>query len=178
MDISPIYDSQKPAWFPDILTRQAAETGDALLYTFLADGEQESDSYTYRSLYDRSIAIALHLEDLGMAGERVLLLFPPGLDFAAAFFGCLYAGAIAVPCHLPTRPRHLPKLLRVWDNSDPKAILTDSATQIKLDRLFQSAGDARFGRIYKVSTDRVPLQLAEPGVFRPGHQQIAFLQYT
>ena len=35
------------------------------------------------------------------AGERALLLYPPGLEFIAAFFGCLYAGVVAVPAYLP-----------------------------------------------------------------------------
>ena len=43
------------------------------------------------------MAIAAELQDRTVPGERAVLLFPPGLDFISAFFGCMYAGVIAVP---------------------------------------------------------------------------------
>ena len=46
-------------------------------------------------------------ESLGLAGERALLLYPAGLEFIAAFFGCLYAGVVAVPVYPPRRNRSL-----------------------------------------------------------------------
>src|SRR5262249_53777687 len=51
----------------------------------------------------RARAIAAMLQVRIVPGERVLVLLPPGLDYVAAFFGCLYAGAIAVPA-FPPRP--------------------------------------------------------------------------
>jgi acyl-CoA synthetase (AMP-forming)/AMP-acid ligase II/acyl carrier protein len=74
--------------------------------TFLADGEVESASLTFGELDTRARAIAAALGARGAAGERALLLYPPGLDFVEAFLGCLYAGVIAVPASPPrgTRP--------------------------------------------------------------------------
>ena len=56
---------------------------------------------SYAGLDERARAIAALLQEHGAAGERVLLLYPPGLDYIAAFFGCLYAGVVAVPAYPP-----------------------------------------------------------------------------
>jgi acyl-CoA synthetase (AMP-forming)/AMP-acid ligase II len=65
------------------------------------DGDADSDvadvTLTYAQLDRRARAIAARLTELKMRGERVLLLFPPGLDFVVGFFGCMYEGAVAVP---------------------------------------------------------------------------------
>ena len=45
----------------------------------------------------RARAIGAWLQQQAAVGQRVLLLYPPGIQFIEAFFGCLYAGAIAVP---------------------------------------------------------------------------------
>ena len=55
---------------------------------------------TYRELDTLSRSLGAVLQTRVSPGDRVLLLYPPSLDFIVAFFGCLYAGAVAVPvCH-------------------------------------------------------------------------------
>src|SRR5688572_27634971 len=139
MNVVAARDVCTPAWLPEVLTTRAAECGEQLAYTFLVDGETESASYTFGDTYDRSIAVARELRARRLSGERVLLLYPPGLEFAAAFFGCLYAGAVPVPCHLPTRTRHISKLRCIWKDATPSAILTHSDVLPKLEKLFQDA---------------------------------------
>jgi acyl-CoA synthetase (AMP-forming)/AMP-acid ligase II len=70
----------------------------------LPDGETEGEQLSYGELDRRSRAIASQLQGLGLSGERALLLYPPGLDYLAAFFGCLYAGVVAVPAYPPRNP--------------------------------------------------------------------------
>src|SRR5262245_53459008 len=80
-----------------LLRRRSAEDPDQAAYTFLADGDVERGTVTYGELDRRARAIGARLQSLGLAGERALLLYPPGLDYVSAFFGCLYAGTVAVP---------------------------------------------------------------------------------
>ena len=94
----------------DLLRYRCLYQPDQLAFTFLQDGETESDRLTYSELDRRSRAIAAQLQALGISGERALLLYPPGLDYIAAFFGCLYAGAIAVPAYPPRNQRHAARL--------------------------------------------------------------------
>src|SRR5208282_1418667 len=58
---------------------------------------------THAQVDRRARAIAARLQDMGLAGQRVLLAYPHGLDFITGFFGCLYAGCVAVPTYLPHR---------------------------------------------------------------------------
>ena len=89
----------------ELLRGRAGERGEVAAYTFLADGEKESERLTRSGLDARARTLGAWLQRLGAEGERALLLYPPGLDFVAAFFGCLYAGVVAVPAYPPRSPR-------------------------------------------------------------------------
>src|SRR5436853_6405500 len=80
----------------DLLHRRAAEQPDDRAYVFLSDRGAEEASLTFAELDRRARAVAARLAAHGKAGERALLVFPPGLEFIAGFFGCLIAGIIAV----------------------------------------------------------------------------------
>ena len=81
----------------DLLRRQAERYQDKVAFRFCPDGDDEQGRVTYRELDVRARVIAARLQDQGAAGQRVLVLCPPGLDSIAGIFGCLYAGAVAVP---------------------------------------------------------------------------------
>ncbi|MCA1633579.1 MAG: AMP-binding protein [Acidobacteria bacterium] len=85
-----------PLTLVELLQSRASEGADRQAYIFLAADKTAEISLTYGELDRQARAIAAFLQTLDAAGERVLLLYPPGLDYIAAFFGCLYAGAIAV----------------------------------------------------------------------------------
>src|SRR5437764_1315888 len=81
----------------DILRQRAANETHRIAFTFLRDAELDEINLTYGELDRKSRAVAALLQSHQLEGERVLLLLPSGLDYVAAFFGCLYASAIAVP---------------------------------------------------------------------------------
>ena len=110
---SPSRTARRPAGSHDLtalLRPRAAEQADELAYAFLADGETVRDRVTYADLDRQARRIAGLLRAHGAGGRPVLLLYPPGLDYVAAFFGCVYAGAIAVPAYPPHRNRSLDRL--------------------------------------------------------------------
>ncbi len=97
----------------DVLRRRALTQPDRRAYTFLDDGEVETATLTYAQLDRRSRAIAVRLQEAGAEGRRVLLTLDSGLEFVAAYLGCLYAGAVAVPAYRPSpvlRQEGLPRL--------------------------------------------------------------------
>ena len=84
----------------------AAERPDDVAFVQLLDGDTPQASLTYAQLDRRARAIAVCLQDVRLAGRNVVLAYPPGLEFIAAFFGALYAGCVAVPVY-PPRARTL-----------------------------------------------------------------------
>ena len=87
----------------ELLRRRAGCHGDRVAIEFLADGETNPQSWTYGELDRRASEVAAWLAERTQVGDRALLVFPSGLDFVAAFFGCLYAGVTAVPAYPPRR---------------------------------------------------------------------------
>src|SRR5688572_21435336 len=85
----------------DVLRDRAAAQPEAMAFTFLDAGEREEAVLTWADLERRSRAIGAAIQARVPAGARVLIMLPPGLDFVPAFFGVLYAGAIAIPVYPP-----------------------------------------------------------------------------
>jgi acyl-CoA synthetase (AMP-forming)/AMP-acid ligase II len=152
---------------------QAADTA----FTFLADGENESERVTYRELELRARAIAAHLQALSLEGERALLLFPSGPEFVAAFFGCLYAGVVAVPAYPPRRNRNIMRVEAIGRDALPKIALT---TQTELDRVEAMFDPDSFLRSFPWHAVEAIGDQAAQGWHKPNvnADTLAFLQYT
>ena len=86
---------------PNIITKLQKSNFDKTAFVFLANGQEETARITYGELDARARTVAAYLQSKNLFGERVLLLFPAGVEFIAAFMGCLYAGVIAVPVNCP-----------------------------------------------------------------------------
>lgn len=101
-------------------------------YRFLAD--EESASITYGELDLRARSVAALLQGKGLQQQRALLLYPPGLDFIVAFFGCLYAGTIAVPASLPQGKRGMARLQAIAGDAQAACVLTTTQDLAKIER--------------------------------------------
>ncbi|GHH88237.1 hypothetical protein GCM10018793_67150 [Streptomyces sulfonofaciens] len=91
---------------------------------FLEDGERHESRIGYAELDRRARRTAGRLLASGAAGRPALLLFPPGLDYISAFFGCLYAGVAAVPAYPPQGERGLRRLSAVVADAGAAVALT------------------------------------------------------
>lgn len=106
MDFTPTVTTPIAGTLVELLQRQAERFGDKVAFSFSYNGDDEGRSeVSFRELDRRARAIAASLQHHDVVGERVLVLVRPGLDFIAGFFGCLYAGAVAVPVHQKLAPR-------------------------------------------------------------------------
>jgi acyl-CoA synthetase (AMP-forming)/AMP-acid ligase II len=99
---------------------------DSPAFTFLGDGEQESGRWTYGRLDRESKALAALLQEHDLAGERALLLLPPGLELVGALYGCLYAGATFVVSAIPPPRKEAAfnRLLSIVADCRPRAVIT------------------------------------------------------
>ena len=166
-----------PQTIVDVLRRHVAQRGDQTVYTFLADGQSEQDSWTFAEVDRRARAIAAHLQDQGMTGQRALLLFHPGLEFIAAFLGCLYAGTVAVPAYPPASKRHWPRLRSIVEDAQPHWALTASPELSKIRRVSDKLDE--LADLQWLATDSLDLDRA--AAWQPpaiDGDSLAFLQYT
>jgi acyl-CoA synthetase (AMP-forming)/AMP-acid ligase II/3-oxoacyl-(acyl-carrier-protein) synthase/SAM-dependent methyltransferase/acyl carrier protein len=101
-------------------------------FVFLADGERESGRLTYAALDGASRRIAGRLRAAGLAaGDRALILCPSGLEYIAAYFGCAYAGVIAVPAYAPGA-RRLARIDGIAADCDARAYLAPAAERARV----------------------------------------------
>ena len=162
-----------PSTLVQALQRRAALTPDRLALRFLAENPEQAVVLSYRELDQRARTIAAALQAEAEFGDRAVLLFPSGPDYVAAFFGCLYAGVIAVPAYPPesARRHHQERLLSIIADAEPRLLLTSADLR---DALQQIDGAPPL-----LCVDTLDSALAERWVeptLPPEH--IAFLQYT
>ena len=120
------------------------------------------------------------LQSYQAKGERALLLYPAGLEFIAAFFGCLYAGVTAVPLPPPNTAqpqRALTRFRAIANDAQPTVVLTTSSILARIEGLFTEAPGLR--SLKWIATDRITDELADrwrdPGATA---ETLALIQYT
>jgi acyl-CoA synthetase (AMP-forming)/AMP-acid ligase II len=166
----------------EALRFRATDQPDRIAVTFLADGEDDEVSWTYRQLEARARAIAAKLRGLGASGGRALVLHPPGLELIAALFGCFEAGVAAVPTYPPSfnlRSRSADRFSRLVQDDRPALALTDEANAAR--GAWFSWKEAGPTGLRWVATDRATASDdAEPAGPAPaiGPDTLAVIQYT
>jgi FkbH-like protein len=120
----------------ELLRRRALRHPGKLAYTFLVDGEREEVGLTYAELDRRARAIGAVVQGSGAVGDRVLLLYPQGVEYIAAFLGCLYAGRIAVPTYPPRLNRLDSRLQAIVTDSQATLALTSTRILSSVERRF------------------------------------------
>lgn len=120
----------------DLLQYRASHAPDNNAFTFLLDGENEKAIFTYSTLEKKVKTIAAKLQQSLNKGDKALLLYAPGPEYIAAFFGCLYAGVIPVPAYPPAR-KSLEKLENIAQDSQAVMALSTSDIITKLTFLKQ-----------------------------------------
>ncbi len=154
----------------DLLRQQAEGYRDKIAFRFAPDGVQEEGSLSYADLDRKARAIAADLQRDGAAGRRVLVICRPGLDAVAAYFGCLYAGAVAIPVQ-----DQLGRLAVIAPDARAALALADSATQEKLKSAVDGLGKRPLRWLAPDAPIADPDSWVPPGI---DADTTAMLQYT
>ncbi|MFZ0548170.1 MAG: AMP-binding protein, partial [Candidatus Promineifilaceae bacterium] len=161
----------------ELLRFRAIHQPEKVAYRFLEDGEHVKTVVTYSELDRQARAVAVRLQQMTTAGERALLLYPPGIDYIATFFGCLYAGVIAVPAYPPRLNRPSPRLQGMVADAEATIALATTSILENIERRFEHM--PRLAALEWLNTDLMSLDNAdewqEPAVTA---DTLAFLQYT
>ncbi len=179
VNLQQYFDGQMPPddHFISVLEYWAEHRGDETAYIF-TDVETVENRITYAELWAEVRALAGYLQKRCRlrTGDRVLLLYPPGLEFVIGFFACHAAGAIAVPAYPPRRNRKASRIRSIVVDADARwALSTRSVVE-------QLTGDQRHDDLIGVQllgTDSPSCRDASKWR-RPKQrsESLALLQYT
>uniref|UniRef100_A0A8C4MTB1 Disco interacting protein 2 homolog C n=1 Tax=Equus asinus asinus TaxID=83772 RepID=A0A8C4MTB1_EQUAS len=107
-DLGQIEDNDQFLFLSEVLQWRAQTTPDHVLYTLLNCRGTIANSLTCVQLHKRAEKIAVMLMERGRLqdGDHVALVYPPGIDLIAAFYGCLYAGCVPITVR-PPHPQNI-----------------------------------------------------------------------
>jgi acyl-CoA synthetase (AMP-forming)/AMP-acid ligase II/acyl carrier protein len=161
----------------ELLRRRAAERPNQPAFVFLSDVGENAGSgeiaWTFAELDRRASAVAAAVRRHAEPGERAVLVFPPGLDFLAGFFGCLFAGVLPVPATYPKPRRASPRLDAIVEDCTPRLALTTAET---LDLVDLDQQSARVRELPWFAVDECAEARFE--IVDQNRDDTAFLQYT
>jgi len=164
----------------DLLRSRSLQQPQNRAYSFLIDGEVEGPQLTYRELDCQARVIGAWLQQHRTQGERALLLYPPGLEFIAAFYGCLYGGVIAIPAPPPDAARlkrTLPRLQAIAKDAQASLVLTTSRIMTMVEDFRSQV--AEFQAMRWVVTEQIATELAAQWQEQTvSSDTLAYLQYT
>lgn len=171
------YEKKSLLTFVDVLRKQAQQKPEQMAYTFLQYGK-ENKSVTYAELDQQAKTIAAVLQSSGYTDTPLLLLYPSGLDYIAAFFACLYAGAIAVPVYPPHSARLIPRIQAIITDSQARVVLTTEKILADIFRRFAHIPELQ--NLTWITTDTLFASSYQPTWQKPDltNDSLAFLQYT
>ena len=160
----------------DLLRFRAESSPSRIVYRFLPGENREEQRVTYAELDARAKSLAARIRESAASGDRVLLLVPPGLDYVAAYFACLYAGTIAVPAYPPHPRRPDPRIPAIVADCQPSVALTSEALLSRRDQW--AGGDDRLASLRWIAADDATdasTVWTDAGV---RNTDVAMLQYT
>jgi natural product biosynthesis luciferase-like monooxygenase protein len=162
-----------PSTIIELLAAAAETHPQRIVYSFVTGAGQCLETLTLGDLHARSKALAVRLLATAEPGARALVICNPGLQSIVAFFGCLYAGFIAVPVPPPAKKTQDPRLQAIADDSG--AVLVLGA----LDRQVEALPSALEGMMENILTSDLAEASSElwkcPAL---DEKSLAFLQYT
>ena len=160
----------------DILQWRAVNESAKMAYQFL-DSDDSWQMVTYQELDKKAKEIGGFLQSIGTKGDRVLLFFNPGLDYIASFYGCLYAGMIAVPSYPPKINREVLRVDTILKDAGASIVLTTDFLLSKLDRFLEKKPELKhlhWVNIHDISSSYSD-KWNHSGLKR---EDVCYLQYT
>jgi acyl-CoA synthetase (AMP-forming)/AMP-acid ligase II len=161
------------------IRQNALRLGGQEAVTFVRNPEAEdgASSWSYTQLDFEARRAAAWLQARFAEGERILLLYPTGLEFVRAFLACLYAGMVAVPAPLPGQHGHQQRRVRlIAQDAGIAAIFTDSAN---FSAIAEWAGEQDLAHLPCLATDTAELAEADAWTLPALRPSIlVMLQYT
>jgi len=163
--------------YTDVIKNWTNKKPNHVVFRFLQDGVNENESFTYKQLETRSKALGATMQSKGKKGDRVLLLFQPGLSYVASLYACFYSGFIAVPAYPPRRNKGMDRIHTIISDSEATICLVSQQVYNDIKKNLQN--DDKLNKlqwiIYDDITDTEAKSFNETQIYA---DDVALLQYT
>ncbi|XP_042162786.1 disco-interacting protein 2 homolog A isoform X4 [Oncorhynchus tshawytscha] len=175
--------ARKFLYMQDVLQWRAQATPDHPLFLVLNAKGTVSSTASCLQLQKRAERVAMALIEKGRLnpGDHVALVYPPGIDLIATFYGCLYAGCVPVtvrPPHPQNLATTLPTVKMIVEVSKSVCILTTQAIMKLLKSKEAAAAVDVKSWPMVLDTDDLPrtkrLQIYKP----PTPEMLAYLDFS
>ena len=161
----------------EIISKRVVAQPNHVVYKYLGDGINETEQFTFSEIDRVARSIAGELSKKLNKGDRVLLLFPQGLQYIAALYGCFYGGFVAIPAYPPRRNRKMDRINAIIEDSGAAAGLVTDEVFATIERNFSEdelLTNMAWLKYEEISTNTAP----PPLTALPKPDDVAFIQYT
>jgi acyl-CoA synthetase (AMP-forming)/AMP-acid ligase II/acyl carrier protein len=166
--------SNSAATVIEALRSHAKLTPERIACRFLPIASASID-LTFVELDRAAVRLAGILKQHVRRGDRVLMFYPPGLDFVVSFFAVLYAGGVAVPLVPPRRSGNSRSVAALIHDAEPAAVLTSSHLAARINAVISESGKP----LDVIVTDTLANEGSGDGdIVMPSPDEICVLQYT
>lgn len=123
--------------FLEFLDHWVTVKGASAAFTFISTDGNIIDSVTYQELQKRTLRAAQNIRNLGIGeGDRVALVYPPGIDYIVALLGAMHVGALGCAIAYPRGTPAVQTILSTADKIGADLILTALNKTTELGELF------------------------------------------
>uniref|UniRef100_A0A673HQ79 Disco-interacting protein 2 homolog C-like n=1 Tax=Sinocyclocheilus rhinocerous TaxID=307959 RepID=A0A673HQ79_9TELE len=182
-DLGQIEDNDQFLFLSEVLQWRAQTTPDHVLFTLLSSRGAVLSSLTCLQLHKRAEKIATMLMERGhlQDGDHVALVYPPGIDLIAAFYGCLYAGCVPItvrPPHPQNIATTLPTVKMIVEVSRSACVMTSQViSKLLKSKEASAAVDVRTWPPV-LDTDDLPKK-KPPQLYKPSNPDtLAYLDFS
>uniref|UniRef100_A0A8C1RYI4 Disco-interacting protein 2 homolog Ca n=1 Tax=Cyprinus carpio TaxID=7962 RepID=A0A8C1RYI4_CYPCA len=175
--------ARKFLFLSEVLQWRAQTTPDHVLFTLLSSKGAVLSSLTCLQLHKRAEKIAAMLMERGhlQDGDHVALVYPPGIDLIAAFYGCLYAGCVPItvrPPHPQNIATTLPTVKMIVEVSRSACVMTSQViSKLLKSKEASAAVDVRAWPPV-LDTDDLPKK-KPPQLYKPSNPDtLAYLDFS
>nr|XP_040056713.1 disco-interacting protein 2 homolog A isoform X9 [Gasterosteus aculeatus aculeatus] len=173
--------ARKFLYIQDVLQWRAQATPDHPVFLVLNAKGTVASTASCLQLHKRAERVAAALMGRLNTGDHVALVYPPGIDLIATFYGCLYAGCVPVtvrPPHPQNLATTLPTVKMIVEVSKSVCILTTQAI-MKLFRSKEAAAavDVKSWPMV-LDTDDLPRKKSPQMYKPPTPEMLAYLDFS
>ncbi|XP_035995367.1 disco-interacting protein 2 homolog B-A-like [Fundulus heteroclitus] len=173
--------ARKFLYIQDVLQWRAQATPDHPLFLVLNSKGTVASTASCLQLHKRAERVAAALMGRLNTGDHVALVYPPGIDLIATFYGCLYAGCVPVtvrPPHPQNLAHHPATVKMIVEVSKSVCILTTQAIMKLLKSKEATAAVDIKSWPTVMDTDDLPRKKCPQTYKPPTPEMLAYLDFS